>query len=151
MSDTKTPRQHGEHHHRHHRLAPTGNSTLDRDTKRRQFQRAILILPAILFGLGLAVWYWGMNYNRAIQVPNDDLVQCGLWLMGICGGIFALLLITDWTKRISNAIRDASFQRQVRREMRRMNQRHHHNQEESGEKPADSSSNGAEDSGDARH
>ena len=143
MSDSETPRRNGEHHHRHHHYhsTPVGNTSMDRDTKRRQFQRAILILPGILFGAGLLVWGWGMNYNPAIQVPNDNLVQCGLWIMGICGGIFALLLIGDWLKRIRTAIRDARFQRQVRREMRRI---HHHHHRDSGGKTAEPSSAGTE-------
>ena len=76
-----------------------------------------------------------MNYNRAIQVPNEKLVNCGLWLMGICGGVFALLLIADWTRKIRQALYDARFERRVRREMREINSRRHQQQDGEAEQP----------------
>ena len=101
---------------------------MDRDNKRTQFQRAALIMPAVLFAIGLLVWVWGMNYN-GLDLPSHTLVTCGGWLMGICGGIFGLLLLADWTNRAKRAIRDAREARERRkaeREERRSRHRHHH-------------------------
>lgn len=142
MSDAETPRregedhhEHGEHHHlhgehrsHHHHGGAASNSSMDRDNKRTQFQRAALIMPAILFAIGLLVWGWGMNYN-GLDLPSDTLVTCGGWMMGICGGIFALLLLADWTNRAKKAIRDARERRERReseREQHRSRHRHHH-------------------------
>lgn len=142
MSDAETPRREGEHHHEHgehhhhhgehrshhHHGGAASNSSMDRDNKRTQFQRAALIMPAVLFAIGLLVWGWGMNYND-LDMPNDRLVTCGGWMMGICGGIFALLLLADWTNRAKKAIRDARERRERReseREQHRSRHRHHH-------------------------
>lgn len=129
MSGSDAPRSHGEHHGHHHRRHHHGmaasNSSMDRDNRRSQFQRAALIMPAVLFAIGLMVWGWGMNYN-GLDLPNDRLVTCGGWMMGICGGLFALLLLADWTNRAKKAIRDARERRASERELHRFHHRHHH-------------------------
>ncbi len=128
----------GRHHHHHHRRsnhdASASNSQMDRGNRRRQFRVAMLILPGVLFVIGLAVWYWGMNYNRAIQDPDDDLVQCGLWLMGVCGGIFMLLLLIEWISRIVTAVKDTQSQRDGEHVHHHRHRHHHHR---SGEGDAD--------------
>lgn len=92
---------------------------MDHDNRRRQFRRALLVVPAILFAVGLGVWFWGMNYDRVIQVPNESLVRCGLWLMVCCGGIYAALLVADWSHAISFAVRSSKLHRKVEREQHR--------------------------------
>lgn len=121
--------RHGEHHHHHHHSHHHGlsvsNSSMDRDNRRTQFQRAALIMPAVLFAIGLIVWGWGMNYNGLDQ-PSQSLVTCGGWMMGICGGIFLLLLLADWTNRAKKAIHNARQRRETERTHRREHHHHHH-------------------------
>lgn len=77
------------------------------------------MVPAILFAIGLGVWFWGMNYDRAIQVPNESLVRCGLWLMGCCGGLYGALLIVVWWREIVDSMRSSRLHHRVEREQNR--------------------------------
>ena len=136
----------GEHHHHHrhgrHHGPTVSNSSMNRDSKRTQFQRAALIMPAVLFAIGLLVWGWGMNYNGLDQ-PSHGLVTCGGWMMGICGGIFLLLLLADWTTRAKKALRDARERHELERERHHSHRRHHHHHHHGGDQtaaPADSES-----------
>ncbi len=139
--------EHRRHHHRHH--GGTSSNSLDRDTRRREFQSAALIMPAILFAIGLAVWGWGMNYHGAnAGIHNDNLVECGAWIMGICGGIFLLLLLVDWSRRLSRSMKDARLHRAAERERHHgHHHRHHHHGDESDGVPAPDDSPAAPDDG----
>ena len=132
--------RHGEHHHHHHHGRHHGvavsNSSMDRDNRRTQFQRVALIMPAALFAIGLAVWGWGMNYNGLDQ-PSQSLVTCGGWMMGVCGGIFLLLLLADWTNRAKKAIHNAHERREAERKLHREHHHHHHHHHHHGDGQAE--------------